>query len=502
MNKERRGSSRLLFGNSIFYVVADFLSRGLHFILLPIYTIFLTTEDYGIQNIITSFNSVMCYVILLCLDSAALRFYSEYKDDKYTMKRFYGTAMSIICFFAVAVVIGCIFLQGILSKLVFKGIEFYPYVILGLTILVLDSIYTLHRRILEAQQKGKTVAVVGFLAVLFSSIITLVMIGVFKLGIYGVLIATLCTSLATVCFAVIDIKKNDMLTVCFDKILAKKMLSYSLPLIPHQISGYLATLISKIFLNTSNSLSTVGLYGIATQFSSVVDLFQDSVSRAYRPWLFEKLENKDVLQKLEIQNISTLLISLYTVIYVGLGLFAQEIILFMTASNYHSAWRVVPILVVAMSFRSVYYFYLAQCLYYTRTSNKIFIASITANLSNIVAASVLVPKYGMYGSAMASLISIVINTCIMIILNKPNGDIGYKLLDLLSRIFVSWIFIFVGIIPCYIYSESGIQILLFFYKIIVACLYLFWLWIQNRKKIYMYTETSSILELVKKIRRR
>ena len=130
MGKDTQGSSRLLFGNSILYAGADFLAKGLHFILLPIYTLFLTTEDYGIQTIILSFNSVLCYVVLLCIDSAILRFYSEYKDDEYSLRRFYGTAINIVCLFAMAVISICVFLQEFLLKYIFKGIAFYPCVMI------------------------------------------------------------------------------------------------------------------------------------------------------------------------------------------------------------------------------------------------------------------------------------------------------------------------------------------------------------------------------------
>ena len=231
------------------------------------------------------------------MDSAALKFYSEYQEDKNILKRFYGTAMSIVLFFSGIVLVTCILFRNLLVKFVFGGISFIPYILLGLAILLLDVFYTLHRRMLEAMQEGKKVAMIGFIAVLLSSGMTVVMIGIVKLGVMGVLIATLLTSLGTVIFSLVDMRKNDMATICFDKLLAKKMLKYSLPLIPHQVSGYLAALISKIFLNISGSLSAVGLYGIATQFTSVVDVFQDATSRAYRPWLFSLLSKEKEIDK-------------------------------------------------------------------------------------------------------------------------------------------------------------------------------------------------------------
>ena len=501
MEENNAVSGRKLLSNTAFYAFADLIGKGLHFILLPIYTAFLTTSDYGIQNMITSFNSVMNYIVLLCLDSAALKFYSEYSNDKEKLKRFYGTAMTIVAAFAFIVVFLCLILRSILERFVFKNIDFVPYVLMGLAVLAFDAEYTLHRRMLEAQQKGKKVATVGLCAVVFSSITTLLMIGVLKLGAFGVLAATLLTSIGTLVFSVVDILKNKMLTVCFDKGLAKNMLKYSLPLIPHQISGYLAALIGRIFLNTTGSLAIVGLYSVATQFSSIVDVFQDATSRAFRPWLFSLLNGSTQIEENRIRNISNILMSLYSVVTVGIGLFAQEIIILMTAESYYGAWKVIPILAVSVSIKSVYYFYFAHCLFYHKTSRFIFIASLTANVINIIAAAILVPLIGMYGSAIASICSITINSIIIYIINLRNEKIGFSLPALVFRLTLSWIFLVVGVLPSYIKYSDGFSIVNAGYKILIMITYLLVIFLINHKAVYEFVGVRNMKSLLQEIRR-
>ena len=275
------------------------------------------------------------------------------------------------------------------------------------------------------------------------------------------------------------------------------MLRYSLPLIPHQVSGYLATLISKIFLNASGSLAVVGLYGIATQFSAIVDVFQDSVSRAYRPWLFERLNDPKRLIRTEITKISNILVCLYSLVFVGVGLFSQEIIYIMTASSYHGAWMVVPILVISISLRSIYYFYVAHCFYYQETARKIFVASISANFCNIFAASLLVPRFGMYGSAIASLISISINIVFIFFINMRNGDIGYKLGSFVKRLIFSWIFIAIGVLPSYLIWPEGFKFVNILYKVLISLIYITILWFINRADIYSFVGVKNGNELMK-----
>lgn len=497
---EKETSSKKLIGNMVFYALADLVGKGLHFILLPLYTAFLSTADYGIQNMITSFNAVMNYIMLLCLDSAALRFYSEYSQDEKKIKRFYGTAMTIVCGFTVTVITTCLVLNNILQEYVFKGISFVPYVLLGLAILMFNVVFNLHSRMLEARQEGGKVATVSIVSIITSTVVTLIMIGAFKLGALGVLVATLITSIGTVMFAIIDIIKNKMITPCFDKRLAREMLSYSLPLIPHQISGYLAALIGRIFLNTTGSLEVVGVYSIATQFSSIVDTFQDAASRAFRPWLFASLNSNQGVNKQRIRSISDTLMCGYMVIAVGMGLFSQEIILVMTSDDYYGAWKVIPILVVAVSIRSIYYFYFGQCLYYKSIAKYIFIASITANISNVVAAALLVPKIGMYGSAIASIISIIINSGIIYILNLKNGDVGFSLTSLIGRLLVAWLIILIGVVPEYYFDFEGFVFWNTSYKIILFVGYCLYAWLVSRVEIESFAGTSNIIELIKQFK--
>lgn len=458
----------------------------------------MSPEEYGILNIVMSFNSVAMYLIILSLDSALMRYYNEYKDDVESIKRAYGTVLVIILATSTIFLTLCLVFRKVLLKTVFDGIDFVPYILLGLIILVLDSIYTIHRRMLETLQDGVKVTKVNILGIVISSIISLIFLSIFRLGVEGVLISSLIVSACTIIFMIYDIVVHHMIIFCFDKKYAKEMLKYSLPLVPHNMAGYLAALISRIFINISSGLSTVGLFGIATQFSAIIDTFQDSVFRAYRPWLFERLSKTTEQHEEEIASISRVLIALYSFVYVFIGLFAQDIIYIMTASSYHSAWKVVPILVAAYSIRSIYYFYIAQCFFYKKSSRRIFLASLIANLCNIIASYIFIPKIGVYGSALASFISIIINTGIIIMIDRENGDIGYDLKQFVTTILLSWVFIFVGLIPSYLFYQDNFSFANFLYKVVISVVYLLFIWIFYKRIIFKMSGCNTVSELFKK----
>ena len=74
-------SNKRVIRNSFIYTTSNILLKACSFLLIPIYTNYLTTDDYGIVSIINSFTSVAIYLIVFSLFSAVFRFYADIKND-------------------------------------------------------------------------------------------------------------------------------------------------------------------------------------------------------------------------------------------------------------------------------------------------------------------------------------------------------------------------------------------------------------------------------------
>ena len=61
--------------NSGLYSFVSFLQKGAAFFLLPVYTAYLTPEDYGTLSVIQALVSFFSIFLLLSLDGAAARFH-------------------------------------------------------------------------------------------------------------------------------------------------------------------------------------------------------------------------------------------------------------------------------------------------------------------------------------------------------------------------------------------------------------------------------------------
>ena len=94
-----------LISNSIIYTISGLLLKGLNIFLLPLYTAYLSTDDFGVINITNTFTSVMLFVVAFSLYTSISRFYVEYKDEPEKLKRFYGSVFLFTFFSSVITLI-------------------------------------------------------------------------------------------------------------------------------------------------------------------------------------------------------------------------------------------------------------------------------------------------------------------------------------------------------------------------------------------------------------
>lgn len=483
--------------NSFLYTFSSLLVKAIGFLLLPVYTLFLTPEDYGITNLVNSFNGVATFIVAFSLYSAIVRFYVDYKDDQEKLRRFYGTVVTFVSLSG-CIFVGLMFLfKRFLIAWFFEGITFYPVILIALLTLTFACLHTVHQSILRGMQAGKKLTVINLTVFALQVGFTLVFIGVFKMGAVGVLLAMLVINLLYFVYMICDLKKNNLVTFCIDKPMLGEALRYSIPLMPHNLSTSIASFASRVFINNSASLASVGLYSVAWQFGAIIDLIQSSVNQAFAPWFYDVMNQGGDAGKREAVALSRFLLIGYSLVYMGIGLFSPEVLMLMTTERYHMAWTVIPILVIAFSVKSIYYFYINVLFYYKQAANKIFISTITGSFADIILASILVKFYGMYGAAVAFLIAKVIVVSIVVVMSKMYEDIGYRVTDMLKIIIPSLLFMGIGLYFSYTQYLTTFSWVNLLYKMGVLLIYLAFIYLTNRRMANNIIKSGRIHQVLR-----
>ena len=444
-----------VFQNSILYALSAFVTKGIGFLMLPVYTRLLATEGYGAVNLITSFVGVASYVAALSLYSAILRFYTEFEQDRAGLKRFFGTVMCFLLLSGGAFLGLALIFREPLTRVLFEGLPFYPLVLIGLLLVFFSVIHTAHTTVLQAMQQGKRLTAINIALCLAQAGLTLILLLVFRLGASGVLLSQLTVYIAYGFFAFFDLKRRDCLTFCLDGALLKRALAYSIPILPHNLSTNIAAYASKLFLNNAADLSSVGLYGVANQFSMVIDTIQASVNRAFMPWFFQTVKQGEENSREEITRVTRTLLMLYSLLYLGIGLFSEELLVLIAGKDYHEAWRVIPLIVAAFSVKSVYYFTIDVLMYHQEAARRIFLATVTGSLMDILLAAALVGPLGMYGSALAFLGAKIVVVVIIAWMARPYRDQPLSAFDQFLVVLPGLVFLALGLLPSYLVFDTG-----------------------------------------------
>ncbi len=482
-----------VFASSIIYAATGILEKCFSFFLLPIYTRYLTTVDYGITDLSRSFLDVMIFVAALSLYSAVNRYYVEYKSEPEKLKRFYGTITLFVLISCLCIFVLLSIFRDSLSVHIFSGIDYYPNILLILLTLIFQCQFSIYGTILRSQQKAKKVSILHLCVFFIRVGLTIFLVVVQKWGATGVLLATLIVDIAYTIFFWVDLLSTGQMVFCLDTVLLKEALSYSIPIIPHNLSTHAVNFISKVLIgNAGGTLADVGIFAIASNFRTVTDTFHTYVNQAYTPWMFEQLHEGKEIDYSEVQKITKLLISATGLILTGVALFSQDYITLFLAKSYEQAKYYAFLVVIVYVIKTAYYYYVTILFYYKEASSKIFIATISSSLINLFLSTIFIPKWNVIGSISADIIAMIIRGGIVIILANRYDKKTLRLKDFLVNLFCNIAVICVGMFPLFYFHLEGFHIKYFFFRCVLAILYFLFLLQQNKDLLKSYNIFSII----------
>lgn len=480
----KKNQSKML-RNSVIYIGNSLLLKAFNFLLLPLYTAYLTTEDYGITNIVTKFQNFAGYLVMFCLQAAVIRFYAEYKTNKEKVQRFFGSVIVFVFISGVCFGIICVCLNKILTATVFIGIEFWPTVVMSLIALVFISTMIIFQEMMKGMQNAFGVAAASFAYFFIQLGLNIYLVVFNNWGANGIILASIISNSVVSIVVLLIMSKNGYLRICFDTSLLFPALKYSVPLLPHNVSSSLSALISNMFINRFASLSSVGLFALASQFGSIAEMVQSSSNTAFQPWYYDEMNHKKANYYEEIRSMTNLLIWFFGFALLGITFFSKEAILLFCNATYAAAWTVIPLIMVVYIV-NIPYFFFVNILFYNKVGTKyVFYATLPASVANIIMSFFFIQRWGMYGSVISDILFVIIKVVIIYWMSRKFDTALYRI----SRFIYMIIFIIaiatIGVIPSFVVFGNSVSLVEFFYKLAIMIAYLAIAIFFNREKIVL-----------------
>jgi O-antigen/teichoic acid export membrane protein len=297
--------------------------------------------------------------------------------------------------------------------------------------------------LLRLQEKAAKYSMISITKLAVTLTFTIVFVVHYKHSVLGVYEATILGELTGFCILLPDILKNSRFKFEAERFM--QMLHYGLPLLLASVSTVLLNSFDRYSLNFLTDLDTVGTYTLAFRISNSIKVVViSSIQLSLVPILYKKLKDADhkrfYAKTLNYSSFMVMMLVLF------LSVFSLEIVkLFSSNMSYWEAARIIPILSVSMIFVLMKENIMIG-LQITKSSATMGVLIATAAAFSLGMNLLLIPLFGIYGSAFSTLLSQILMFILFYTVTQKKYPIPYELRNLFVLITAGVVFIVVSMI--------------------------------------------------------
>ena len=386
-----------LIKNTFIILLGKFCTRFLSFFLLPLYTSVLSSKQYGVVDLITTYITLLVPIISLQLEMAVFREIIDYRKNVKKLKEIISSSLfTIFIQFLI-----CLFLYFIIG--LFINIPYKSYIVFSVVCSLLSNLL-----LQVARGKGDNVgySIASLIAGGMTIILNILFLLIFRMKIEGMLLASALGNFFAMMYLFIRCRIWKYVNYkYYSKDLSFKLLKYSMPLVPNGLIWWIInvsdrTLIS-IFLGTSSN----GIYAVSNKFSLVLIQIYNifNLSWTESASLHINDNDKNEFFSKTFNEIIKIFFSM-CILIVGIIPFVFK---FLVNKNFSDAYYYVPSLLVGTMFNIIVTFiggiYVAK-----KLTKEIAITSFWSGIINILFNVILIKKIGIYAAAISTIISFIV----------------------------------------------------------------------------------------------
>lgn len=389
------------------YGLSSILGRFLNFLLVPFYTNYLLTSEYGVVANIYAYIAFVFVLYGYGMEAAYMRFVSslEIGDKKQNFSTPFFSLIATSLLFSALIHITALTLGG------WIGIDSSNAYLVQYAgwVIFFDTLSIIPFAFLRMENKAKVFAGLRVLNIVFSIILNIVFIVGFNMKADGVLLANLLASALT--FLVLLKFAIPQLTLNLSKGLYKELLKFGLPYIPAGLAGIAIQVIDRPILKLLTNDSTVGIYQANYRLGVLMMLVVGMFDYAWRPFFLQHAKDQDAKEL--FAKVFTYFVALMLLIFVFVSFFIEDLVRihlfgkYFIHPDYWGGVAIVPIVLLAYCFTGAYVNFVVG-VYLEKKTKYLPYATGAGGVVNVVSNFLLIPKFGLMGAAYATLLSYIV----------------------------------------------------------------------------------------------
>lgn len=383
---------REFISNTMIFAIGGIGTKVILFLLVPLYTHYLTPQEYGISDLVFTISQFIVPIITLTIYDAVTRFGLSVNEKKSDV------LLSAFIVWILGTIVLIVFSPFISLYTAISDWKWYLVVYV-----ILNGGIQIGLNYLKVIDKNKTFAIVSILNSIILVLLNLVLIVFLHTGIRGYLISNIGASFITIVIILFVGRIIHTLKLAkFDKDLLMRMVLFSAPLVLNNISWWAIHSTDKIMINAMVSATALGIYTVSSKIPSLINVFTGFFVQA---WGLSSIKEVETTNETRFySNVFKTFTASIFILCVFINCFIKPFMTIYTSEAFSNSWMYVPVLLVAATFNAVSSFFGTLYSALKKTINNM-ITTIIAAAVNVVVNYVFILIVGTWGAAIGTITS-------------------------------------------------------------------------------------------------
>lgn len=329
--------------NTGIFALANFSSKILIFLLVPIYTRVLTTTEYGFYDLVYTTIQLFVPILTLNISEAVMRFLMK---DGVSKKSVFSIA--VLDIFIGSIAFALLLLVNNLFSLSDLISQYSIY------IFVIFVFYTLNNFLIQFSKGIDKIGVTAISGVISTAVMlamNVILLVVFDWGLLGFFIANVCGYVIPCIYIVSRLRLWELFEIKIDKKLQWEMVYYALPLVLNILSWWVNNTSDRYIVTAIVGIQASAIISVAYKIPQILS----TISAIFiQSWQISAIKIQE--DKSDTTFVSNMLLyynALLLIIASGIILFVKPISNILFGISFYSAWELVPFLIISSLFNEI-----------------------------------------------------------------------------------------------------------------------------------------------------
>lgn len=329
--------------NTGIMLAGNLSSKLISFLLLPVYTHYLSTAAYGESDMINVYASILLSLITCCVADGMFVF--PKKEDEDGKKRYFTSGLAFVLGSFTVVALLLLALDALFKQQ--QGVllldKWWIYL---MSFSMFIQLY--FQQFALSLEKTTLYSISGVVLTVLMAVLAIILLPIY--GLPGYLLSIVLANIGSALFLLVSCRLYNYISFLqIDRDYLKRLLNYGIPLIPNSVMWWLMNGLNRPLMEVQLGLSAIGIYSVAYKFPTVLSMVFQVISHSMSITVVDEFGKPDFNtfynRILRILTMSVLTVG--AILCVG----SKWLIDVFADTEFFPAWQYMPLLTLAVIFQ-------------------------------------------------------------------------------------------------------------------------------------------------------